>query len=113
MTSNHKTVPHCSEITLEEFKTLETSNHDFQLLDVRQPEEYARGNLQGILIPLNELRTRLKELNPEQLTVVHCQHGVRSQQAAAILLANGFTTVKSLQGGYAAWSHTKKDVVKH
>jgi monothiol glutaredoxin len=37
---------------------------------------------------------------------LHCHHGVRSQNAAERLLAEGFTKVYNLKGGIEAWSQT-------
>jgi rhodanese-related sulfurtransferase len=92
------------EISIENFNSLrELDPGAFQLLDVRNPDEYAQGNLKGILIPLPELVKRHGELDSEKETIVHCQHGVRSAKAAQILQEAGFKNVWSLQGGYAAW----------
>lgn len=44
----------------------------FQILDVRQPQEYAQAHIPGaILIPLGELPDRLDELNPDLETIVY------------------------------------------
>jgi rhodanese-related sulfurtransferase len=38
---------------------------EFNLVDVRQPQEYERGRLRGAdLIPVGELEKRMKELDP-------------------------------------------------
>jgi len=45
---------------------------EYNLVDVRQPEEYERGHLPGArLIPLGELESRLKELDPNKLTIAY------------------------------------------
>ena len=45
---------------------------EYNLVDVRQPEEYERGHLPGArLIPLGELEGRLKELDPNKLTITY------------------------------------------
>ena len=45
---------------------------DYNLIDVRQPIEYNDGHLPGSqLIPLNELSSRLKELDPEKPTFAY------------------------------------------
>ncbi|MEQ9070975.1 MAG: rhodanese-like domain-containing protein [Gimesia chilikensis] len=36
--------------------------------------------------------------------IVYCHHGMRSLQVASWLSQNGFTNVKSMQGGIDAWS---------
>ena len=45
---------------------------EYNLVDVRQPEEYEIGHLPGAqLIPVGELPTRLGELNPNKPTIVY------------------------------------------
>ena len=44
----------------------------YQLLDVRQPKEFAEGHLPGaLLIPVKELQDRLAEVDREKLTFVY------------------------------------------
>ncbi len=72
-----------------------------QLLDVRTASEVERGKLEGAIpIPLDDLRARLGELDRSRPVVAYCQVGVRGHAAARILLANGFTDVSNLKGGY-------------
>ena len=42
-------------ITATELARLIDSKSDFQLIDVREPEEHAAFNIGGLLIPLNEI----------------------------------------------------------
>ena len=52
----------------------------YQLVDVRQPGEYARGHLPGaLLIPLGDLAARAAELDKQKKTIVYCRSGVRSK----------------------------------
>ncbi len=45
---------------------------EYNLIDVRQPEEYKQGHLPGAkLIPLAELSTRLTEIDPNKPTIVY------------------------------------------
>jgi rhodanese-related sulfurtransferase len=76
-----------------------------QLVDVRRDEEVALGTLAGAIhIPLHHLPELWHQLNPQLPTVTLCHHGVRSLQAAGLLLANGFVHVQSLKGGLDAWA---------
>jgi rhodanese-related sulfurtransferase len=73
------------------------------LLDVRNLDECAKGDLPGSLkIPLNELRKRLDELPRDKEIVVHCQSGQRSYFASRILAQHGFR-VRNLTGAYRTW----------
>jgi sulfur-carrier protein adenylyltransferase/sulfurtransferase len=45
---------------------------EYNLVDVRQPEEYEGGHLPGAkLIPVGELESRLKELDPHKPTITY------------------------------------------
>lgn len=73
------------------------------LVDVRSPEEHRAGHIDGdVLIPLDELRDRLDELDPSKEIWVYCQVGLRGYTAARILQQAGFT-VKNLTGGYKSY----------
>lgn len=76
----------------------------YQLLDVRQPKEYAASHLPGsILIPLKDLPTRIAELDAEKTTIVYCASGGRSRAAAQLLAGRNFTNVLNMAGGIKAW----------
>ncbi len=77
------------------------------LLDVRQPEEFARARIPGSrLIPLGELEGRLGELAEWKSgrVIVHCKSGARSARACTLLHGAGFEDVTNLSGGIDAWS---------
>ncbi len=76
------------------------------LVDVREPHEWALGNLeaQGArLIPLGELGRRLHELPESGPIVVYCASGRRSEDAVRMLSAAGIHGARSLTGGYQSW----------
>ena len=50
----------------------EKNSGEYNLVDVRTPEEYKQGHLPGArLIPVGELADRLSELDPKKTTVVY------------------------------------------
>jgi len=75
-----------------------------RLVDVRSPEEYARGHLPGAVnIPVQELDRRLADAGPvDHELIVYCRSGHRSSRAAQILREHGFTKVHNL-GPMTAW----------
>ena len=89
------------EIGADELKAWQQSGRPLQLLDVREPHEHARRSIGGQLLPLGQLAAHLPELRPDVPVVVYCASGVRSQQAAQLLLASGFAEVYSLRNGLA------------
>jgi rhodanese-related sulfurtransferase len=96
---------HIPEVTVQELKALRKANADIFILDVRNADEYAICHLAGHLIPLNELPSRLSELDPNHHIIVHCHAGGRSRQATEFLIKQGFKNVCNLRGGITAWAN--------
>ena len=79
----------------------------FLLIDVRSPEEYARGHIEkSISIPLHILANRIPRIAPNKNIeiVVYCQSGARATQAKRLLEQHGYANVNSL-GGIGAWPY--------
>ncbi|NLT14869.1 MAG: FAD-dependent oxidoreductase, partial [Clostridiales bacterium] len=69
-------------------------------LDVREDIELQAFSLPAYQqIPLGQLRKRLGEIDKEKEIVTFCAIGVRSYNAARILMENGFKNVKVYPGG--------------
>lgn len=78
------------------------------LIDVREPKEREAGYIPGsVNIPLNDLRSRLKELPENEMLYVNCQVGLRGYLAARILAQHGFR-VKNLDGGWKTYAAVNK-----
>jgi sulfur-carrier protein adenylyltransferase/sulfurtransferase len=92
------------EISVEELKQRLDAKEDLFILDVREPHEYQICNLNGHLIPLNDLPRRVHELDPSKEMVVHCRSGARSARAVGFLQQAGFAKAKNLAGGILAWA---------
>lgn len=92
------------EITVQELKAWMASNEDFNIIDVREPDEYRECAIEGSkLIPLGELPSRLSELDKTQTYVMQCRSGGRSARAVEILEKNGFKNAINLAGGILDW----------
>lgn len=75
------------------------------LVDVRTPEEYALGTIDGAVnIPLDDLRGRLGEIDRDSNVIVFCAVGLRGYLAQRILLGRGYRRVRNLAGGYKTYS---------
>lgn len=73
------------------------------LLDVRSPEEFAAGHLEGAInIPVQQLEARTGELSQARAVVVYCHSGLRAARAAGILEAAGVKSIANL-GPMSAW----------
>ena len=93
------------EITVRELKERMDRGERLNVIDVREPHEFAIARIPGTkLIPLNQVEERAGELNPNEEIILHCRTGKRSADALNRLKAKGFRRLKNLKGGIAAWS---------
>jgi len=86
-------------VTGEQAREIYDASGKAVLLDVRTQEEFDNQSIPGsILIPYDELETRLSEL-PDKNTeiIIFCRAGRRSAIAADILISNGYRKVYDMQ----------------
>jgi rhodanese-related sulfurtransferase len=86
--------------------TLLINREDAQIIDVREPAEYAAGHLPDSRnIPVGALEERISEIEKlkDSPVILLCQSGVRSSGACTKLAKLGFSKVHSLDGGIEAW----------
>src|SRR6266700_1089801 len=93
-----------TDMQVEELKRRLDAGDDIFVLDVREPHEYQICNIGGQLIPLNDLPSRVHELDSSREIVAHCKMGGRSAKAVDFLRQAGFTKVHNLAGGINAWA---------
>jgi molybdopterin/thiamine biosynthesis adenylyltransferase/rhodanese-related sulfurtransferase len=93
------------ETTVDELAREIAAGHPLVLLDVREPDETARGVIPGALqLPRGNLELKIENLvEREEEVVVYCAAGVRSVFAAHTMQLLGYERVRSLRGGYSAW----------
>ncbi|MDR3577614.1 MAG: rhodanese-like domain-containing protein [Anaerolineaceae bacterium] len=73
------------------------------LLDVRTPQEYQGGHINGAeLIPLNELPQKMSRIPKNREIICVCASGSRSSAAANHLSSAGYK-VSNLRGGMMNW----------
>lgn len=91
-------------ITVQTLKKLQESQEKFNLIDVREPDEYAKSRIEGsILVPLGTLPEAIKSWDKAAYYVMQCHSGMRSAHAAAYMMREGFNRVDNLEGGIVAW----------
>ncbi len=106
--------PSLPVISVEELAIRLAQDPDgLQLIDVREPEEVAIAHIEGFeVLSLSQFEQWAPDISqrfdPQKETFVLCHHGMRSAQMCLWLLNNGFTNVKNITGGIAAYS-TKVD----
>ena len=91
-------------ITAAELPAHLKSHPDGALLDVRTPDEYEQGSIDGSMwIPLNQLRDRHDEVARDCHITIYCGGGYRSAIAMSILESFSCYDQVDLIGGWTAW----------
>lgn len=93
-------------ITVEELKSRMDAGEKLNLIDCREPEEYAEFNIGAKLIPLGQIQAmqigEIENLREEEV-LIHCRSGKRSMLACMFLETLGFKNTKNVEGGVLAW----------
>jgi phage shock protein E len=85
------------------------------VLDVRTPEEFAAGHIEGAInIPVEypDYMDRIGQLDPSGTYAVYCRSGNRSQPAVAGLASVGITGVYELESGTIGWTDEGQPLVQ-
>ena len=92
------------EITLDQLKSL---GNDIQLVDVRTPDEFAKGYIKNAInidVKGNHFVEGTVLLDKTKPVYVYCMAGVRSARAAVVLEAAGFSKIYEYKGGFKEWA---------
>ncbi|MFC1645001.1 rhodanese-like domain-containing protein [Patescibacteria group bacterium] len=93
-------------IGVREFnQEIEKSSDDVEIIDVREPEEYAQIRIKGSkLIPMGEIIKKIKNIDWTKKIILVCRSGARSMYAADLISSNGHTDkdIYNLDGGINA-----------
>jgi rhodanese-related sulfurtransferase len=76
------------------------------ILDVRTPEEYAEGHVEGAIqidFYAPDFADRIAELDRDVPYLVYCRSGNRSGQTRQLMADLGFSSVTDVDGGFVAW----------
>ena len=94
------------EISCTEVQSKIENGEQIVLVDVRQPWEYERAHISGvILLPTDEFADRCEaELERHAEIICICEHGIRSQAAAQYLAGLGYAHAATMTGGMANYS---------
>jgi rhodanese-related sulfurtransferase len=77
---------------------------DFQLIDVREPDEHKEFNIGGTLIPLGEITQQYEKIAIDKPVIIYCRKGIRSQIAIQRLQQKfAFNNLVNLIGGTETW----------
>ena len=76
------------------------------LVDVREPKEVSKKSFDVsniMLIPLQELKMRFREIPVDRKVIIACHSGSRSIMATRFLMNNGYTKAVNMQHGMVHW----------
>jgi rhodanese-related sulfurtransferase len=92
-----------STISVPQFAQLKTQLARVQVIDVRSPSEYATGHIPGAVnMPMDQVQSRLPDMESQALIVLLCQSGQRARMVAGLLESCG-KELRILEGGTSAW----------
>ncbi len=112
----------CGQGSDSKVKTLSATEFEQQLqkssgpliLDVRTPEEFATGHLEGAInLDINQpdFRDQLTRIATGKPVFVYCKGGGRSTQAVTLMQEAGIDTIYELKGGILSWENSNKLIV--
>lgn len=106
--------PAPARVDVAEFATV-IAEPGVQIIDVRTPEEFADGHIQGAVnIPVqqSDFAARVAGLDPNGSYAVYCRSGNRSQGAVAQMQNAGITKIYELAEGTKAWTADGQPLVR-
>jgi len=90
--------------TVWDLKQRIQSERGLVVLDVRQPQEWTSGHIEGALhITGAELPERIDEVPKDKPVAVICGSGYRSSVASSLLAKKGYKDLFNVLGGMSAW----------
>jgi rhodanese-related sulfurtransferase len=85
------------------------------VLDVRTAGEVAQGKIEGAVeidFYSADFLDQVSQISKDQEVYLYCAVGARSEEAARMLLQQGYTKVYHLQGGIQGWAQQGLPVVR-
>lgn len=94
------------DVSVSEANGLLSSEAGAVVLDVRTPEEFDAGHIDGAVnadFLSDDFASAIAGLDRDTTYILHCKSGSRSTRALEILEREGFTSVAHLTAGYDGW----------
>lgn len=102
MFSKKRTSENINNISYAKLQEMLRENLDTILLDVRSPQEYNEGHINGAInIPEYELSSKANNIlkNKNVRIIVYCKSGARSKKGVKTLKKLGYSNLYNLEGG--------------
>jgi phage shock protein E len=85
------------------------------VIDVRTPEEFAEGHIEGAVnvdFKNANFKEELGKLDRDKEYLIHCRSGGRSTAAKPVFEELGFKAIYHLDGGFIGWEEAELPVSK-
>jgi len=107
------TMPKAPFIMAQTVREWQAEGRAMDIIDVREPEEFAAGHLEGAVnIPYRDIEARKPELPVDRPLIFYCIHSSwRAPYVANALVDEGMTNTYVLEGGIAAWNSGGQAIV--
>jgi rhodanese-related sulfurtransferase len=102
-----------NNLNAQEFKEI-LGKPEILILDVRTPDEYSQGHIQGsssLDYYLESFPAEILKLDREKTYAIYCRSGQRSGDTAHFMSENGFNSVYNLSGGIISWVNAGNQLV--
>jgi rhodanese-related sulfurtransferase len=102
-------------IDATQFKKLIEEKKDVQLIDVRTPNEFKAGHIQGAInidFYRGDFKEAIAKLDKSKPIAIYCAVGGRSGASTEVAAQLGFKQVYDLQGGISVWQRKGLPIVK-
>ena len=86
-----------------------------QLIDVRTPEEFEGGHIEGAInidYRDSNFKQKLEQIDKTKPIAIYCKKGGRSNACAMDMKKQGFVKIYDLDGGITQWIYHGKEMVK-
>lgn len=93
-------------VTLNEWRYIQSARPEVLLIDVRTPAEFAEGHLPGavnISVESPDFGTKIAQLDKNQEYLVYCRTGSRSTIAFGQMEQLGYTRTFNAEDGFPTW----------
>ena len=108
-----------NNVVVDAARDLITKDETVIVLDVRTPNEYVTGHIEGALninITETDFSERVSKLDRDKTYIVHCSANVengRSAKSLEIMSSFGFEKLLNMEGGIVAWEQNGHPLIRN
>ena len=103
-----------NDISAQEVKKAIDNKENYILLDVRTPQEFSRGKIEGAInVPVDDVPQKIERVIPDKNAIiyVYCLSASRSPIAVEMMQELGYKKAFNMEHGLMAWRIYKYPMV--